>query len=380
LIMSSEKKHFSVIRVLICGAGVIAREHARAAGAQKPALEVQVADPSPAARATFVAEFPAARVWERVEDMLAAGAPETREQELVIVATPPWLHYEQTLAALASKRHVLCEKPLALDAKEADEMFAAARAVKRHLACCSSRLLARPVFTAAAALLATESLGPNLRMSWRHRFAAARSGIEYQPASRWFLDKRKAGGGCLYDWGVYDFTTIHALLQPTEVTVQEAWLSQPRRGAALEPGVCYDVEAQVSATLRYRLADGRTLRLDYERATASFGAEMAVHQVEGEWGALSWDWLDWEGHELRAWHDEAGTLRALKEAHPDRPELSFNARPLAQMTAFLAGETGPLAHGCVHDSAAHFNFDTLRAIYAVAASGQPSTLRRADYL
>jgi hypothetical protein len=161
--------------------------------------------------------------------------------------------------------------------------------------------------------------------------------------------------------------------------VQEAWLSQPRRGAPLEPGVRYDVEAQVCATLRYRLADGRALRLDYERATASFGAETAVHQIEGEHGALTWDWLDWEGHGLRAWHDEAGQLQTLQETHPDRPELPFNARPLVQTVSYLAGQSGPLAAGCVHGGAAHFNFATLQAIYAVAQTGQAQTVRRADY-
>jgi predicted dehydrogenase len=47
--------------------------------------------------------------------------------EAVIIATPNHLHREMALAAFAAGKHVLCEKPLALDAAEAAEMLAAAQ-------------------------------------------------------------------------------------------------------------------------------------------------------------------------------------------------------------------------------------------------------------
>lgn len=49
--------------------------------------------------------------------------------DLVSIATPPYLHHDHVLAALAARKHVLCEKPFALDAAQARAMLAAARDV-----------------------------------------------------------------------------------------------------------------------------------------------------------------------------------------------------------------------------------------------------------
>jgi predicted dehydrogenase len=65
----------------------------------------------------------AERVFERYEDLLACP-----EIDAVVIATPNYLHREIALAALGAGKHVLCEKPLALDAGEAGKMAAAAEA------------------------------------------------------------------------------------------------------------------------------------------------------------------------------------------------------------------------------------------------------------
>ncbi|WSB82891.1 Gfo/Idh/MocA family oxidoreductase [Streptomyces cellulosae] len=58
--------------------------------------------------------------FSSVEAMLDAVRP-----DLVLIGTPPWLHCEQTVAALKSGAWVLCEKPLCLSLAEYDEIAAA---------------------------------------------------------------------------------------------------------------------------------------------------------------------------------------------------------------------------------------------------------------
>src|SRR6187551_607891 len=47
--------------------------------------------------------------------------------DLVYIATPPFLHFDQARLALEAGKHVICEKPLALTVGQADELIALAR-------------------------------------------------------------------------------------------------------------------------------------------------------------------------------------------------------------------------------------------------------------
>ncbi len=67
-------------------------------------------------------EFGLRRAFDDVERML-----HVEEIELVVVSTPPHLHLPQSLAALRAGKNVLCEKPTALHAGEALDMWQAAK-------------------------------------------------------------------------------------------------------------------------------------------------------------------------------------------------------------------------------------------------------------
>jgi predicted dehydrogenase len=53
--------------------------------------------------------------------------------EAVVIASPPTVHRENVLAAAGAGLHVLCEKPIAMNDAEADEMIAAMKAADRML-------------------------------------------------------------------------------------------------------------------------------------------------------------------------------------------------------------------------------------------------------
>ncbi|HTE19652.1 MAG TPA: Gfo/Idh/MocA family oxidoreductase, partial [Armatimonadota bacterium] len=66
------------------------------------------------------------RTYTRYEDLLADG-----EIDAVSIALPNSLHAPVTLAALEAGKHVMCEKPLAMNAGEAERMVETARRLNR---------------------------------------------------------------------------------------------------------------------------------------------------------------------------------------------------------------------------------------------------------
>ena len=63
--------------------------------------------------------FPEAKACATVEEVLA-----NPEIEMVVVASPNKFHARHAIAALKAGKHVLCEKPIALDASQIDDLIA----------------------------------------------------------------------------------------------------------------------------------------------------------------------------------------------------------------------------------------------------------------
>ena len=90
-----------------------------------------------------------------------------------------------------------------------------------------------------------------------------RPGIEYNPGAVWFLDRSKAGGGTLYDWGVYDLDLLFGIFGPLDVAEVMALTFRGVDRPRLETP--YDVEEHAAAMLKLR--DGRSIF--WERAWAT---------------------------------------------------------------------------------------------------------------
>src|SRR5688500_22127 len=110
------------LRVAIAGTGFIGAVHARSARLAGAHL-VGVAASSPESARAAAAAVGAERAFESAEQLV--GDPDV---DVVHICTPNHLHLPLAEAALAAGKHVICEKPLALDATGAERLVAAARA------------------------------------------------------------------------------------------------------------------------------------------------------------------------------------------------------------------------------------------------------------
>lgn len=364
----------AVQRIYLVGAGIIARAHAAAIHTLPDAESVvlAVADPNAHTLEAFAAQYPQARLFKDAQTMLEEPAQHT---DIVIVATPPSTHYELACAALATGRHVLCEKPLAMDQAQARAMLVVAREQQRLLGCCSVRFLHMPVAEEVRRLLQEGAVGSLSHVRFVNREQRNRPGIEYQPESPWFLQQAKSGGGTLMDRAPYEFTVLNDLFQPVQVDVLAAWLANPVTALNLPPDIVNDVEQQAGATLRYHLADGTTFLLNYERASCTHSEDQSLIEIEGVKGTLRWSWPRWGTHPTLTYsYDKDGWVESKTSTFPF-PFLVTNALRFGEKPLFYFYQrvTGQPSSAVVNEQAL-FNFSCIRAIYDCARTGEPHTV------
>jgi predicted dehydrogenase len=355
----------SPMRILIIGAGAIAHHHA-AAARLLPGAAILAADPSPEACAKFAEAFPEAQLFDSPETMLSA-AP-AGPDDIVVVAVPPWLHAPLAIKALEAGFHVLCEKPLGRSLAEVDEILSTAARAGRMVGDCAVRFNGQPAMTRAREIIATGDLGRLNLARMVNRNPRMRPGIEYQPVSRWFLNREKAGGGVLLDWSVYDLGMLFDVLQPVAVKVASAWVGGVA-GRDDPPEFPVEVESHVAAMLQLGLPDGSRLPLLYERANGVNGPALYELSVEGTKGGLSWQWLPpYEDGKtgVTRFVDRDGKVEPEVEAVDMGTHPHYHHVPLLSLAARIAGRPSV----ALEEARIRFNFATIAAIYQTAETGQ----------
>lgn len=354
------------MRLYLIGAGVISRTHVEASTKLDEQVEVHVADPASDVLASFVADVSPAASYASAEDMLAASPP--RDDDVVIIATPPVAHLAPALLALRSGRHVLCEKPLVMNTTEAEELLKASRDAGRLLGVCSTRFRGLPHTEAVKKVIASGALGDVYALTFTSRGSRSRAGIEYQPASKWFLDSAKSGGGVTMDWGPYDMSTLFDLFAPTTVEVRDAWIAQPK--TAVDPtDVPFDTETEVGAALRFTLPGGGTLPITYGRANGTHGSEGSRAELVGTRGAVHWTPFDSQ-QPVYLRTDAGGEIDEREVPPPARSDLTIMDRPLVSFVDAVRGRPSSAILGAEAVS----ELLVLRAIYRAAHTGEQQTV------
>ncbi len=181
-----------VLRVGVVGAGAVAQvAHLAAASKLDDAELVGICDIDVPKAQALARRFEIPNVFDDIEDLLSVCKPDA-----VVICTPNHLHEVHTITALAANAHVLCERPLALDATGVERVKAAYEQSDRVVLVGMNHRYRRDVRTIRAFLKGGE-LGPihGIRTGWYiHRPIGVKAGWRERPA--------ESGGGAMFDLGL----------------------------------------------------------------------------------------------------------------------------------------------------------------------------------
>jgi predicted dehydrogenase len=190
------------------------------------------------------------------------------EIDAVYVATPVHLHAEQTIAAADAGKHVLCEKPMAMNVAESDRMIAACRANNVKLGVAYYRHF-YPVIDRIKTVIGSGEIGKPV--------LAQINAFEWfdPPADHprsWLLKQNVAGGGPMFDFGCHRIEVLlHVFGGITHVTAQTA-------------KTLFDREVEDTAAALFKFASGVCGTLTVSHAAREprdtfdvFGSQGSIH-------------------------------------------------------------------------------------------------------
>lgn len=280
--MSESAKQSKVLKVGFIGAGGIARAHMKHLKAIGDVEIVAAADVSNDMLQRVKTEYGVQQLFTDFRAMLKA----VPELDAVSVCTPNGLHAANTIAALEAGKHVLVEKPMAMNAKEGQKMLDAARRAKKHLV-----------------IGFQHRFEPRTRMVREQIKAGAFGKILYVRAQalrrkgipNWGVFGRKdlQGGGPMIDIGVHILETAHYLIgSPKPITATgNTWTyagNKPSNVMCTWPNwdyKTYTVEDLAVGQIRFDTGTMLTIEASF---VAHIEKDVWNIQIMGEKGGADW--------------------------------------------------------------------------------------------
>jgi predicted dehydrogenase len=309
------------VRIGIVGCGNVMR------GAYMPLIErlarqgaaeaVAACDVLPERRALVRERFGIERFSTDYRDVVQA-----EDVDLVLVLTSMPEHGPIARAALEAGKHVLVEKPMAVTLEEAAELLELSRARGNYLLPAPHVILS-PTFQAMWRRVQEGEIGKVLSA----RALYGHSGPSWGP---WFY---RRGGGCLFDLGVYNITSLTGLLGPARRVTAFAGVAIPER---VVDGERMRVEAEDNAHVLLDFGDsvfavvttGFTLQ-QYRRPAIELYGTAGTLQMLGD---------DWDPNGYELWRNDSGAWQIFAEAAPDWPWTDG----LRHLVACIRGGSRPL--------------------------------------
>ena len=203
-----------VLRVAIMGLGSYGTRVAEAMQSSKKAKLVGVISGTPSKIKDWQGKYniPAKNCYNYENFDAIKDNPDI---DAVYVITPNALHHDQVIRVAKAGKHVICEKPMAINAKEGQEMVDACNKANVKLLV-GYRLHFEPKTLEIIRMREAGELGKIM-------FFQGLSGFTIGDPNQWRLNKKLAGGGAMMDIGIYSINGARYMVgeEPVWVTAQE---------------------------------------------------------------------------------------------------------------------------------------------------------------
>jgi glucose-fructose oxidoreductase len=269
------------------------------------------------------------------------------EVDVVYIILPNALHAEYTVRAFKAGKHVFCEKPMAVTVEECETMIRAGREAGRKLMV-AYRAQFEPHNVEAIRRVRGGEVGPLRLVTSDH----GRILDPKDPADQWRMVKSLAGGGSLYDIGIYSLQAARYLTgeEPVEVFGQIANTKDDPRFREIEDRVVFQL----------RFPSGAVANLSSSYSTSS----VKRIQAFGEKGSLILDpATEYEGNKLTLQTEKGRQEVKVKERSQFSAEMDhFSQSLMENRDPKTPGEEG------LRD------IRIMQAIYQSAREGRPVSL------
>lgn len=210
----SEPYEGPVLRVAIMGLGGYATRVAKAMESCKRAKLVGLISGTPSKVVDWRAKYdiPEKNCYNYENFDKIKNNPDI---DVVYVITPNGLHKDQVIRVAKAGKHVICEKPMGINAKEGQEMVDTCKKANVKLLV-GYRMHYEPKTVEVIRMRQNGEFG-------KLKFFQGLSGFAIGDPTQWRLNKELAGGGAMMDIGIYSINGARYMLgeEPIWVTAQE---------------------------------------------------------------------------------------------------------------------------------------------------------------
>lgn len=160
---------------------------------------------------------------------------DNKDIDIVYIVLPNSMHAEYTIRAAKAGKHVICEKPMAVNVKEGQAMIDACRKAGRQLAI-GYRLHYDPFHMEIMRMSREKTFGKVLAVE-------ASDGFRAGDPNQWRLKHALSGGGPLMDVGIYAIQGVRYTIgeEPIAVTAQEFPKTMPEKFVDVEESLAWQL-------------------------------------------------------------------------------------------------------------------------------------------